>query len=263
MKLGIIGFGNIGKLLFENLVNIGFDKENDIYLSNKTKSKLNHVNDISPYTCVCENNRDLAKNSEIIIVSVKTPQLLGIIEEIRPFLNENTVLVHTCAGISFEQINEIYDGPVTCIIPSIASTVVENASTSGVSILYYSENVDERQRSIIEDLFSRFSYLKTVDNQNDLKTMTIATSCMPAFIAQIIGIFSNDIAEYSDLNSRDFENVLNETIYSTVNILNTNTLNKDEIIEHVATKNGITEKGLNYLENELPSIFTELIGRLI
>ena len=263
MNLGIVGFGNIGQLLFENLVNIGYDKGNNIYLSNKTKSKLKHVNDISPSTCICENNVDLAKNCEVIIIAVKTPQLLGVIKEIKPYLNEEKILIHACAGIGFDEIDKIYDGPVTCIIPSIASTVVEDTEKSGVTIIYPSEKVDKNQRNFIEDLFSKFSYVETVDNQKDLKALMVTTSCMPAFIAQVVEIFSKKISEYSDLPYKDLERLLDVTVYSTVNILNTKTLNNDEIMEKVATKKGITEKGLKYLEDKLPSFSEELIDRLI
>ena len=37
------------------------------------------------------------------------------------------------------------------------------------------------------------------------------------------------------------------------------TLNNKEIIEKVATKNGITEKGLNFLDDELIEVYRNLI----
>lgn len=263
MKLGIIGFGNIGKLLFENLININFNHENVIYLSNKTKSKLNHLNDIGSSICVCENNVELAKNSDIIIICVKSPQLLNVIEEIGPHINEDVQIIHTCAGIDFSQISEVYDGPISCIIPSIASAVVENTEKSGISIFYNSSKVNERKMRFVEETFSKFSYIKTADSFEDLKFMTIATSCLPAFIAQSIEVFSNIISDYSDLSSKDFEEMLNETVYSTVNLLNTKTFTEKEIMEMVATKKGITQKGLDYLECELPVVYRSLVDKLI
>lgn len=263
MNLGIIGFGNIGEMIFENLIDVDFNKENKIYLSNKSESKLKHINDVDSSICVCKNNKDLAKNCEIIIISVKSPQLLEVIKEIKPYLNENTHIVHTCAGVDFEEIKNIYQGPVSCVIPTIASTVVENKKQTGISIFYHPENVSENQIRKVEEIFSKFSYIKKVDNLKDLEDITITTSCMPAFIAQLVLIFSNKIAENSNIPASEFKKLLTETINSTANILNLDTFTEAEIIDKVATKNGITQKGLDYLESVEPNIFMNLINKLV
>ena len=50
---------------------------------------------------------------------------------------------------------------------------------------------------------------------------------------------------------------------STSQLLYENTLNNEEIIKKVATKNGITEKGLIYLDDELNEVYTKLIEIII
>ena len=186
-----------------------------------------------------------------------------MLKEIKPNLNKNKQIIHTCAGIDFKDINKIYDGPISCVIPSIASSVVKNRKQNGISILCHCRNVDKNSRKIIENIFSKFSYVKNVDNFKDLKLMTITTSCMPAFIAQLTGFLSKELSKYSNINIEEFNELLYETIQSTINILNSDTLNEKEIIEKVATKKGITQKGLNYLKNEVPSVINNLINKLI
>lgn len=261
MNLGIIGFGNIGKLIYENLINNDFNKKNKIFISNKKNSNLNSIN-IDLYTS--ESNLEIAKKCDVIIICVKTPQLLDVLKEIKPNLNNNKQIIHTCAGIDFKDINKIYDGPISCVIPSIASTVVKNKKQNGISIFYHCKDVNENSKKIIEDIFSKFSYIINVDNFKDLKLMTITTSCMPAFITQSIGLLSEELSRYSDdIDIEEFNELLYETIKSTTNILNSNTLGEKEIIEKVSTKNGITQKGLIYLKNEVPTVIINLINKLI
>lgn len=48
MNLGIIGYGNIGELLSQNIISHDFCNLNKLYIANRTLSKINHLKDIDP-----------------------------------------------------------------------------------------------------------------------------------------------------------------------------------------------------------------------
>lgn len=260
MRLGIIGYGNIGSLISNNLEAVGFLEDNVLNLSNRSFSKIESLDSrINKF----ESNVDLAKSSDVIFISVKSPDLIEVIEEIAPFIEDETYLVHSSAGISFEDIANVYDGQVSCVIPSISSWPSENNQKSGISIFYHDENVSMENRRNIEGLFSKFSKVITADNYDDLEALTVATSCMPAFIAFATALFAKELERNSNLSYEDIYGYLNETNYSTANLLNQDIFGSDELINKVATKNGITQKGLDYLYNELPLIYNNLIKKLM
>lgn len=253
MNFGIIGYGNIGRLISKNLESIGFLEENNIYISSRTLENIN-----SNFT-IFENNVELAKNSDIVFISVRSTNLIEVIDEIVPFIKDNSYIVHSSAGISFEDIANVYEGEVSCVIPSIAS---EANGKRGISIFYHNKNTTETNKQKIENLFSKFSHVIATDSYGDLEALTVVTSCMPAFIALATDLFAKELSKYSNLNYKDVYNYLNETNYSTANLLNLETFDSNEMINKVATKKGITQKGLDYLKKELPDIFDNLMKSL-
>ncbi len=57
--------------------------------------------------------------------------------------------------------------------------------------------------------------------------------------------------------------ILAETLNSTAYILKEDIYSPDELINKVATKNGITQKGLDVLDKDLPDIYKRLISKLL
>lgn len=259
MNLGIIGYGNIGELISQNIINHDFYNLNKLYIANRTLSKINHLKDTDPRISVTDDNTEVARNCEKIIISVKTPDLINVLEQIKPHLNKDTQIIHTCAGIDLK----FEDNGLSCVIPTISSTYDKNNPKKGVSIIMHDENVSAENKDFVEDLFSKFSHIKVVDNTLDLEITTIAASCMPAFIALSLDLFANKLEERCNLSKEETFKILAETLNSTTYILNEDIYSPDELINKVATKNGITQKGLDVLDENLPAIYKRLICNLL
>ncbi len=253
MNLGIIGYGNIGELLYQNIINHDFSDINKLYISNRTPDKINHLNHNVSVTC---NNTEVAKNCEKIIISVKTPDLTNVLEEIKPYITKKTQIIHTCAGIGL-------DNNLTCVIPTISSAYDKNNPKKGVSIIMYGENVSSENKEYVENLFSKFSQIKIVDNPKDLEIATIAASCMPAFIALSIDMFADELKDNCNLAKEEIFKILTETLNSSSHLLKEDIYSSDELINKVATKKGITQKGLDTLNEDLPAIYKRLICNLL
>lgn len=259
MNLGIIGYGNIGELLTQNIINHDFCNLNKLYISNRTISKINHLKDIDPHISITDDNTEVAKNCEKIIISVKTPDLINVLEQLKEFITKDTQIIHTCAGIDLESENN----KLTCVIPTISSTYDENNPKKGFSIIMYGENVSFENKEYVENLFSKFSQIKVVDNPMDLEIATIAASCMPAFISLSIDIFTDELSTKSNLSKEEIFEIVTETLNSSSYLLKENILSSKELINKVATKKGITQKGLDTLNEDLPAIYKRLIYTLL
>lgn len=97
----------------------------------------------------------------------------------------------------------------------------------------------------------------------DLEIATIAASCMPAFIALSLDLFAGELEEKCNLSKEETFKILAETLNSTAYILKEDIYSPDELINKVATKNGITQKGLDVLDKDLPDIYKRLISKLL
>ncbi len=259
MNLGIIGYGNIGELLSQNIISHDFCNLNKLYIANRTLSKINHLKDIDPRISITDDNTEVAKNCEKIIISVKTPDLANVLDQLKPHITKNTQIIHTCAGTDLE----FKDCGLSCVIPTISSTYDEDNPKKGVSIIMHDENVSGENREFVEKLFSKFSQIKVVDSPMDLEIATIAASCIPAFIALSLDLFAGELEEKCNLSKEETFKILAETLNSTAYILKEDIYSPDELINKVATKNGITQKGLDVLDKDLPDIYKRLISKLL
>ena len=86
---------------------------------------------------------------------------------------------------------------------------------------------------------------------------------MPAFIALTLDKLSEKLELNSNIKKEEFMKLLCETSKSTSQIMLEEKYTSNELISKVTTKNGITEKGLIYLDDELKNICQNLINIII
>lgn len=267
MTIGIIGYGNIGKMISENLLKNNIVNEDDLIISNRRLSKLEDIKNNYEDIEVTDDNQMLSKKADKIIISTESKDLLDVIEEIKPNLNGKHI-IHTCAGISFQDIEEVYDGPVSLIIPTIASSFTESDNPQkGISLIVHNDKVKFLDSTSIENLFNNFSYVKILPSEEDIEIATILTSCAPAYIGLIVKKFAEFGFNHSDLDYEECKYLILKTLIGTSQVLSkesfTSNDNCDDLINTVCTPNGITEKGLNYLDLELNTLTDELFDILL
>ena len=275
MKIGFIGYGNMGQMIINNILSLNLLNEEEIIISNRTIAKLDSLKKQYPKITITSDNTYLARNSDKIFIFVKTPQFKEVIDEINLFLSENIHITHVCAGLSFEDIATVYEGSVSQVIPSIASTMNEkiinhNYGKKGVSLILHNNKVNDNDKEFIEELFNEFSYIKIFKegNTDDLELNIVLTSCGPAFIALLVKKISNIAFLRTTLTMEEAEDMVVKTLFGTSLLLSNfdedkTAMNPNELIEKVATKKGITQRGLDYLDPEIEKLANELFDKIL
>ncbi|MDL2270319.1 NAD(P)-binding domain-containing protein [Methanobrevibacter sp. OttesenSCG-928-I08] len=262
MRIGIIGYGNIGNLITSNIISFKLFNLENIHISNRNLSKLDDLKKQFPKINITDSNIEISSICDIIIISTEPSEFFDVLNEIKHSLKKNVHIIYTCAGIDFKEISPIYEGNLTCLIPSIASFPNNNVK-NGVSLFVHSKNTSFENKEFIEGIFSHFSYIKTLDNFNDLEIATILTSCSPAFFSLIVKIISKKASEVSNFSYYESMDFILKTINSSALLIQDNLLNNDEIIKKVATEKGITQEGLDYIENNFNNFNDDLFNILI
>ena len=107
MKIGVIGYGNMGSMIVNNILklNLLLDDE-ELIVSNRHLNKFESLIEEYPdeNLNITSDNTEVATQCEKILISVETPQFKEVLEEIKPFINENTHIIYTCAGLNFNHI---------------------------------------------------------------------------------------------------------------------------------------------------------------
>ena len=286
MKIGVIGYGNMGSMIVNNILklNLLLDDE-ELIVSNRHLNKFESLIEEYPEENlnITSDNEEVAKQCDKILISVETPQFKEVLDEITPFINEKTHIIYTCAGLSFNHIKQFFDGKLTLVIPTLASTVTSNNAISslsrrkGVTLIKHNSKVELQERLFVEDLFNEFSYVKKIDDpiyfneeennlhpkDNELEISTIISSCGPAFVAVMIEKFAQCCFELSNISKEEAEDMILKTVIGTSMLKEDQSLSNADIINKVATKKGITQEGVNLLDKKLNKISRDLIKTLL
>ncbi|WP_407463025.1 pyrroline-5-carboxylate reductase family protein [Methanobrevibacter sp.] len=286
MKIGVIGYGNMGSMIVNNILKLNLLLEDEeLIVSNRHLNKFESLIEEYPdeNLNITSDNTEIAKSCEKILISVETPQFKEVMDEIAPCLNENTHIIYTCAGLNFNHIKSFYDGKLSLVIPTLASTVTSNNAISslsrrkGVTLVKHNSKVELQERLFVEDLFNEFSYVKKIDNpiyfneeednlhptDNELEISTILTSCAPAFLAIMIEKLAQTSSELAKVSKDEAEDMILKTIIGTALLKEDQALSNEEIINKVATKKGITQEGVDLLDKKLNKIDRELVKCLL
>lgn len=106
MKIGFLGAGNMAGAILKGLLKKGFIKGHDVMISRRdpiARAKLAEALGVLP----AQNNIDLVKCCDIVVLAVKPYFLNQVIEEIKPYIGDKQV-ISIAAGWTFAMLSEAF-----------------------------------------------------------------------------------------------------------------------------------------------------------
>ena len=88
MKIAIIGTGNLGLSIAKGL--LMHNNYTQLYLTKRNTESIQEWTDYKN-VFVSTDNTEAVRNSDILIFTVQLGHFEGVLEQIKPFLNENTI----------------------------------------------------------------------------------------------------------------------------------------------------------------------------
>ena len=253
-KKGFIGYGNMGKVILDAFLLSGSLRPYEVLVSTRTRSKLNKLKKKYPEIEIVDENSLIALKSNLIFLFVGTSDVKYVLEEIKEFNSDNTHIVYISAGLTIDNVQRIFNGKITKVMPSLTSKVLE-----GITLICHNSAVTNEEAQYINTLFNSIGEVKIIDEE-DFDIGSEITSCLPAFIADICMKFAQTATRNSGFSHEETEEMVIKTLYGTSKLLYEKNMGFDEVISSVATKGGITEVGIDYLDKEIPEIFNELFS---
>ncbi len=126
-KITIIGGGNLGGAVAFGLIKSKQIQPSDLTISDRYAIVLKKFQEQGAITT--DNNVEAVQNANIVILAIKPYQAHDIIEEIKPFLNSNQILISAVAGLGLLKLEEAVNtaGVQTCrIMPNTAIGIRES-----------------------------------------------------------------------------------------------------------------------------------------
>lgn len=251
-KIGIIGYGNMGKAIAERI------KENyAVCVFDKDKNKISGLRNIT----VADTPADLIKQSEIIILAVKPQDFDTLLNEIKPF-TQNKLIITIAAGITTSYIRSRLgeEARIIRVMPNMPAQI-----NQGVSVLFRGKNATALEFNsdwqLAWQIFGYFGLELAVDNEEMINAATAISGSGPAFFCYYIKDKVNaqnkrqefikmlaDSAVKLGFDRREAKVLSQGTVDGIIAMLIQKNLSCEDIIKMVASKGGTTQAGLEVLE---------------
>lgn len=241
MKVGIIGYGSMGKMLLWKFSGAGIGK-NDLYAANRTSEKLDEAKEIA----LISSNKETAGNCDIVFVCVRPVDLKDVIAEIGPELKNDSLLVTLNGSITFDMIEKIADRKTAKVIPSLTAEIGRSQT-----IVCYNGKVTQKDKQELEALLKTFGDVIELP-ENEVGMGSELVSCMPGFIASIFDVICTSAQKHTDIPHDQIVSMVLKTMSATGDLMLEKGMSFEDAVTRVATKGGITEEGTKVIYDLFP-----------
>ncbi len=240
MKLGVIGFGNMGSaiidgFLFKNVLN-----PNDIFCYSRDYEKL-LINTSNRKVNACRNISEVIKNSDLIIISTPANIFNDIINEIKDYIGEKIVF-SVCSGGTYKTIEAI--APKMHFIQGIPSTPIRY----GEGIICFEDKnlLTLEELDIVINLFNKIALVKFF-NENEIDIASTISGCGPSFAAIFIETLGDAGCKYG-LSREDSYSLASKMLIGVGTSYLESKKHPSILKDEVASPGGTTILGITKLE---------------
>jgi pyrroline-5-carboxylate reductase len=251
MRVGIIGYGSMGKMLlwkFSEAANI--DKQ-DLFVSNRTESKLEEAKMIAKIA----GNKELAASSDIVFVCVRPSDLKSVLEEIKDSINPDALLVSLNGSVSFDTIRKVIDIKTAKVIPSLTAEIGRSQT-----LVCFDERVTDK--SVLKDLLSSIGDVIELPEE-EMGMGSELVSCMPGFIASIFDVICRSAEGHTSIPKEQIVKMVLSTMSATGDLMLQKGMSFEDVVTRVATKGGITEEGTKVVYEGFPETADLLFAKTL
>lgn len=252
MKLGIIGTGNMGRILAEAMLDSNAVSPSSVVVTNRTKEKALLLKDTYPEISVELNVIEVAKKTDLLFICVKPKEVYGIIQEIKTVLRKEQCVISITSPISVSHLERELNCSVARAIPSIT-----NRALAGVSLLSFGGNCTQKWKEDLRKIFEKISVPLEIEN-NITRVSSDIVSCGPAFFSYLMQRFIQAAIKETDINEQTATKLASEMLIGLGELLKQGHYTLPTLQEKVCVKGGITGEGIKVLEAELGDIFEHL-----
>ena len=204
---------------------------------------------------VITNNKEIAKDSEIIVLATKPNQIENVLQEIKDEAN-GKLIISIAAGVSTAKIEAIVDkSPVVRVMPNTPMLVSEGMC--GICLGKLAGDSDEK---FVTEMLSQVGKVVTV-TEEQIDVVTAISGSGPAFFYQIF----EDFAQAGAKLGLDYQKSLTlalQTAIGSAKMVQNSTKPVPVLVASVATKGGCTEVGVSEMKSlDSSNLFAEVVRK--
>lgn len=256
IKLGFIGCGHMASAIINGILNSRFLPQENVWASEyskdfaKTKSEELKIK-------VITDNKELAKNSNVIFLATKPNNIKDVLQQINSELSEDKLIVSIAAGVSTKTIEENLDKNISVIrvMPNAPALLLE-----GMSGVTKGKFANDEQINFVKELLLNIGKCIELD-ESQFNIVTAISGSGPAFFYEII----HEMALAGEKLGLDYNKSLllaAQTAIGSAKIMMNSELTPEQLVEKISTKGGCTEVGVQVMKNaKTKDLFYDVIEK--
>lgn len=245
-NIGFIGGGKMASAIMQGIIKSGYFKKENIYVSDKNETALEHLKNEFGVNTITD-NKIVAQKADVILFAVKPFVLRDVLNEIKPYIKKNQLILSIAAGISIKTIEEILgEVPVIRIMPNTPALVNE-----GMSAVCKGSYANNDHSKIAVNIFNSVGKVIESDEKY-IDIITAISGSGPAFYYYII----DEIAKAGEKLGLDYDTCLKlsaQTAFGSAKMIMESGINPEQLIINVTTPGGCTAVGNDILKDNKTS----------
>ena len=243
MKIGFIGTGNMGSSIIKGVSISKFVESENINIFDLDKDKVNNL--VKEYGINAVNSeKELAKNCDIIILSVKPHIRPIVLKNLSGNVKKDTIILTIAAGISISVIENALgeDKKVVRTMPNTPARVL-----SGMTAVTFNKNIENSEKKIIFKLLNSFG--KSVEIEEKLMhAYTGISGSLPAYVYMFMEALADGGVLCGMPRNKAYE-IVAQTVAGSAKMLLETGKHPGQLKDEVCSPAGTTIEAVRVLEN--------------
>ncbi|BCB04897.1 late competence protein ComER [Bacillus sp. KH172YL63] len=252
MKIGIIGTGNMGKIIIEALIDSKAIAPSQLHITNRSLYKAEAIKEKSPAIHVMGSNQEVIDASDLIFLCVKPHDVYDVIMDHRDRFSKDKCAVSITSPVSVDQLQSVLSSSCARFIPSIT-----NRALSGVSLLTFGTACSNKWRQELTTIAEHIS-TPVVIEEDVTRVASDIVSCGPAFFSYVTQRFIDAAVEVTEIDKETATVLASEMLVGLGDLLQKKIYTLPTLQEKVCVKGGVTGIGISVMERELGDVFEKL-----
>ncbi|MBR7553351.1 late competence protein ComER [Allobacillus sp. GCM10007491] len=252
MNWGIIGTGNMGKVLLHSFTTSHAVEEENLYLYNRTLMKAYELLNQYPNVHVERSLTNMANKCDVLLLCAKPKEILEISKKLQPHIKKEQLVISITSSISTDHLDQILPCKTARMIPSIT-----NQSLTGATLLTFGKRTNMMDQQMIKQTCKLFSEPFEVKDDN-VRAASDIVSCGPAFLSYVLEDMIQSVEQETSLKREEAVNFVETMVIGFGRLLEEKHFSLETLREKVMVKGGITGVGMEALEKEIHNSFNQV-----
>ena len=242
-RIAVLGAGNMGASLIGGILKAGLTTKERLRATTKTVEHAGQVAERFKIAATAGGNLAAVQDSDVIIVAVKPTAVTNLLEEVRPALRQDQILVSLAASLPLPMVEKHAGSPMAVFraMPNIPVIVEEGAT--GIACNAVATQAD---KDVVEQIFRSVGIVCFVE-EDLMDAVTALSGSGPAYVYMVIeALIAGGVK--MGLSREVSTKLAEQTVLGAAKLVRETGLHPAVLRDQVITPGGVTISAIHELE---------------